>query len=447
MISKYIHKKDIYFKNVVSRLYTCQNSTQLISYNLQNSTTTILEDESAILFDLMHKNSEQKLLDFLFTYQISAEEFNEFLDELLESGSLNNASSISNKKTISNNTEITNQMKVFHELLLKNSFLYNLHLDITTKCNLHCIHCYHPFQEYEAKRELTLSEIQRIIDDAYDLGVFVVVISGGEPTLRSDFFDIINYISNKGMCIDLYTNALLIDHNFSSKLRGLNIRKISISLYSSQEKTHDKVTQHPGSCKLTKNAIDCLIQHGFNVELKTLLMQFNFDDYEITSSYAQNKECSFVTDISMTPLLNSDKRTLDFSLNKNHYTQLCQKKENPFTPIKNIVQPENAPCNAGRYSLYCDSDGLIYPCVSFRYFLGNLDSGLKKAWHSSTLQKWQSIKNSDFYDYKRYSFCEFCPEICAGIAQLENDDFHFCKKSDCYRAEVHEILLGKEVKK
>jgi radical SAM protein with 4Fe4S-binding SPASM domain len=448
LISYFIDNRDLYFKKVVSRLYVCNNSIQLISYNLLNNTTTILEDESATLFDLMYKNSEQELLNFLINNQITVSEFYEFIEELLQAGSLNDLNGNTNTISTGTNTitDDSSEIRMFHETLFDSGYLYNLHLDITKKCNLHCIHCYHPFDEYKTKAELSLSEIKHIIDDAYDLGVFVVVISGGEPTLRPDFFDILSYISDKGMCIDLYTNAVLINKNFSEKLASFNIRKISISLYSSYEPTHDKITQHPGSCESTKNAIDDLILKGFNVELKTLLMKPDFDDYQLTCAYAHSRKCSYITDISMTPLLNSDKKTLSLSIDEKDYIQLCQDNLSPFKPVENIVKPEKAPCNAGRYSLYCDSDGSIYPCVSFRKALGTINSGLKAAWNSNELQEWQNVKNKDFYDFGKYSFCKYCPEICAGIAQLENNDFHICRKSDCYRAKAHELLLRKEVK-
>lgn len=97
-----------------------------------------------------------------------------------------------------------------------------------------CIHCYHPFDEYTFSYNLTLNEIKKIIDEAFSLRVFRVTISGGEPFIRNDIYDILEYISDKGMIIDIFTNATLINDDVIKRLERYNIKEIGISFYSTR---------------------------------------------------------------------------------------------------------------------------------------------------------------------------------------------------------------------
>ncbi len=89
-------------------------------------------------------------------------------------------------------------------------------LELTERCNLGCLHCYinQPGSSQAAKaRELTLRQIQRLIDEITDAGCFYLLITGGEPLLRPDFRDIWRYAKKKGLLVTLFTNGTLIDVN------------------------------------------------------------------------------------------------------------------------------------------------------------------------------------------------------------------------------------------
>lgn len=446
MLVKFLNNRKMYFDKVIFKMYQCQSSSQLISYNLKLHSTTLLEDLSAELFELMAIGSLSQLEHFLNENDLQQEEFEEFLEELISESTLNNNLELLKNSTSGSENNSTD-LKDFHDKLYENGYLFNLHFDITKNCNLKCKHCYHPFEEYAYETELTLNNIKSIIDEAYNLGVFTVVISGGEPTTRPDFFDILAYITSKGMCIDLYTNAINIDASFSDKLKEYHIRKISISLYSTSARIHDYITQKSGSHTMTINAIEILTNHGFQVELKSLMMKCNFNDYKNLMNYANNMNCPLILDTTMTPQLNSNTKPLDLSLDYDQYLQLCNDPDSYYSTFKNHINPNDFPCNAGRFGLYCNSKGDFHPCVSFLLNLGNIHSGLKAAWEHKDLNKWRSIKNKDFDGYNKHSYCIFCPEICAGIAQLENGDHLKCEKSDCFKAKARAQTFGKEVMK
>lgn len=436
----FIENKEELFDKVVCRRYDCSDSIQLVTYNLKLHTIGYLENLSAELFEIMYCNNILELERFIKKNKLE-DEFSGFIDELIKEKVLNNGSNIIPQENPVNlsNVEDNQSITDFYEKLYENDYIFNLHIDITKKCNLRCKHCYHPFEEYSYENELDLWAIKKVVDEAYDMGVFCIILSGGEPLLRDDILEIIQYISFKGMCIDLFTNATLIDKEFINEIKKYNINNISISIYSDQEQTHDNITQVNGSYKKTKWAIEQLHNSGLQIELKAVMMQDNFEDYKSLDSYAKGIGCKLILDTSMTPKLNSDSTPIDLALSYEQYLSLCLDSESSYY-IKRTseMDPNERACNAGRFGLYCDSEGNYYPCVSFQMNLGSINTGLRNAWNNSNLKKWGLMKNKDYLGYNKHSYCKFCLEICAGIAQLENGDYTNCEKSDCYKARARQ---------
>lgn len=434
----FLETREELFDKVVYRTYKCNDSIQLVTYNLKLHTVAYLEDLSAELFELMHACTSFELEKFLKENELQ-DDFSGFVDELIQESVLNNNTRLKEKQVLINDGGDNHSVIDFYEKLYENGYLFNLHIDVTKRCNLRCKHCYHPFEEYSYEKEMDLLTIKSLIDEAYDMGVFIVILSGGEPLLRNDILQIIEYISSKGMCIDLFTNATLMDEEFINNISKYNINRVSISIYSNQEQIHDSITQVNGSHKKTIRAINQLSNNGLQVELKTIMMKENFEDYKSLDRYATNMGYKLILDTSMTPKLNSDDTPINLALSYEQYLNLCLDKDcsyyaNQVSPLN----PNEHSCNAGRYSLYCDSDGNYYPCVSFQMNLGNLSTGLKQAWNNNDLKTWRAMKNCDYDGYKKHSYCDFCLEICAGIAQLENGDYTKCEKSDCYKAKARE---------
>ncbi|OHW61269.1 antilisterial bacteriocin subtilosin biosynthesis protein AlbA [Andreesenia angusta] len=445
---EFIKNREYYFDRVIYRYYSCSDGAQMIINNLNNHTVTYLEDLSAMLFNILETSSYEEISLFLNENDISSMELVDFIDDLRESLTLNCfARGTSTENVESEESSSDSQVLDFHEKLFEEGYLFNFHMDITNECNIRCKHCYHPFEDYCINGCLSLGDIERIIDDIYDLGVFSITLSGGEPFMREDIYEVLKYISQKGMCIDLFTNATLLDDDSIGKLSEFNINKVSISLYSMEDKIHDGITQCKGSYRKTKEAIGKLKAKNINVELKAVLMKENFSGYKELLRFAKDNSYKMILDTSITPKLNSDLEPIGLSISEEQYRKLCLDKETNYYANNNKPLSPNEPsCKAGRYGLYCDSIGNVQPCISFKLDLGKV-SEIKRIWtRSEVLKKWLNIRNKDYWEYGKFTYCEYCLEICAGIAQLENFDFKKCEKSDCYKSKirerVHKILKG-----
>ena len=95
-------------------------------------------------------------------------------------------------------------------------------------------------------------------------------------------------------------------------------------------------------------------------------------------------------------------------------------------------------CSAGRYGLYCDHEGNIYPCVSYREYLGNYTEVINIWNNSNKLKVLRGRKFKQFTTFNKFSFCKYCYQICPGLSLCENNDSFKCYNSGCLVAEVIE---------
>ena len=105
--------------------------------------------------------------------------------------------------------------------------------NITSKCNLRCVHCYanvNSVSEFDTASSL--------IDDLSALKIPVLLMSGGEPLMHKNIYDIIKYAKSKGIQVSLSTNGTLIDEEVAGKLKELGVDYVGVSLDGIKE-THD----------------------------------------------------------------------------------------------------------------------------------------------------------------------------------------------------------------
>jgi len=168
--------------------------------------------------------------------------------------------------------------------------LYSFDLELTPRCNNNCTHCYInlPADDREAiKRELTFDELKPVIDEAVSLGALWCLLTGGEPLLREDFFDIYLYLKRKGLLVSLFTNGALITDKHIRLFEKYPPRDIEITVYGATEKTCEKVTRTPGSFRASMRGINMLLQSGINVRLKAMALRMNYNEMPFISEFCR----------------------------------------------------------------------------------------------------------------------------------------------------------------
>ena len=102
--------------------------------------------------------------------------------------------------------------------------------NVTRTCNLRCVHCYSDSHAQKYSGELTHEEAKRVIDDLVTFQVPAVLFSGGEPLVRPDLLELMEYAATSGLRVTLSTNGTLIDQPTAQRLHEIGLTYVGISL-------------------------------------------------------------------------------------------------------------------------------------------------------------------------------------------------------------------------
>lgn len=141
-------------------------------------------------------------------------------------------------------------------------------------CNQRCVHCYAAGQPHAEEKELTTEEWKRIIDICRGAGVTQVTFTGGEPTLRDDIFELIEYA--KWFITRLNTNGIRLTEEYCQKLRKASLDSLQITFYSADEAIHNRLVgaeRYADTVAGIKNALAA----GLNLSVNTPLCTLNRD--------------------------------------------------------------------------------------------------------------------------------------------------------------------------
>ncbi|MCB0994475.1 MAG: mycofactocin radical SAM maturase, partial [Acidimicrobiales bacterium] len=133
--------------------------------------------------------------------------------------------------------------------------------ELTYACNLECVHCLSSSGQRDP-RELDTAEAMAVIDEMHRLQVFYVNIGGGEPLVRRDFFDLVEYAVAHQVGVKFSTNGYLIDAAKARRLAGMDYVDIQLSLDGADAATNDPI-RGDGSHAAVLRAMDNLAEAGF----------------------------------------------------------------------------------------------------------------------------------------------------------------------------------------
>ncbi|BFH73146.1 radical SAM protein [Sulfurisphaera javensis] len=148
--------------------------------------------------------------------------------------------------------------------------------NLTYKCNLRCLHCYINASP-NGEEGLSTEEALKLVDQMTEIKIPLLIMSGGEPLMRKDFFEIAEYASKKGIKLALSTNGTLISEKVAEKLKEIGFMYIGISLDSPYPEFHDKFRGVKGAFEMAIKGIRNAINAGLNVGLRFTITSKNID--------------------------------------------------------------------------------------------------------------------------------------------------------------------------
>ncbi|MBR0192061.1 MAG: radical SAM protein [Thermoguttaceae bacterium] len=162
------------------------------------------------------------------------------------------------------------------ESLRKSPRLRWLFFEITNRCNLKCRHC---GSNCTAKGEaLTVEDVEATLRTIRGEKP-TICLTGGEPMLHPDFYEIAERVRALGFFWGMTTNATLIDDEATAKLKRAGLATVSVSL-DGLEKSHDALRQVPGSWRLALRGLKALQKAGFEPQVTTVLHRGNFGELD-----------------------------------------------------------------------------------------------------------------------------------------------------------------------
>jgi len=279
--------------------------------------------------------------------------------------------------------------------------------ELTLECNLRCWHCYQRGAKKPGFMDIALAE--RAMDELKELGCLVIGLTGGEPVLHPQFWDIAAMARSKGFAVSLSTNGTLIGVQEADRMSVLPFSSVQISVHGATAQVHERLTGVAGSFEAARRAVCLCQERGVPATVKCALMRHNAHEASALAAFCGQLNCQLAFDPALTPSLDG---ALDIEQARITKEQIAD--------IADLLMPDRPVgrgprrCSAGLSRLAISSDGTVYPCVTLRRPCGKLpETGLAAIWHQSpsllALREQDGVSSESCRKCSVAHFCSGCP--------------------------------------
>ena len=271
--------------------------------------------------------------------------------------------------------------------------------ELTYACNLQCVHCLSSSGQRD-ERELSTDEAKKILDDLRDLQVFYINIGGGEPMVRRDFFELLEYSVANGIGVKFSTNGAFIDEEKARRLAAMDYLDIQISLDGVDATTNDAV-RGEGSYDMAIRAMENLKAANFGqFKISVVVTRHNVSQLDQFKALADH----YGAQLRITRLRPAGRGADTWhelhptnAQQREIYNWLLKHGENVLTGDSFFhlnALGESLPglnmCGAGRVVCLIDPIGDVYACpfvIHDEFKAGNVrdEGGFAKVWKQSDL--------------------------------------------------------------
>ena len=290
--------------------------------------------------------------------------------------------------------------------------LKSISLDVTSRCNMNCNHCY--AKTFRDVKPIELDILKKALEELYEIGVFHYVLQGGEAITDSERLEaIINMIHPDETYINVASNGWGMTPDKIRWLKELKVDKISFSLDSGIEEEHD-ASRSRGSFKRVLEAIDDVIKEGLDVSFSIIITHNSLksDGFKKAYEFAKKKRIRMEAQIAE-PVGNWDGRK-DILITKEDAKFIKELDVNSpkTTDGRNMVKRDiyrgnEDYCPAGTEFMAMAPDGEFLPCNFLQFSLGNIkgksikemrDALLTSKWFNKKYRHCLVGENEEFID-------------------------------------------------
>ncbi|HDL10038.1 MAG TPA: radical SAM protein [Candidatus Omnitrophica bacterium] len=347
------------------------------------------------------------------------------------------------------------------------SWIHSLHPDvcvweITLACNMRCLHCGSSASPLTKRPdELSTQEAINVVKQLKEIKTRKVVLSGGEPFLRKDWFIIAQAIAEMGMTPAFVSNGFLIDEEIAKKMKRINRPDLHIGLsIDGNERVHDYIRQTKGSFKKVTEALQILRDYGINVSVITQVNKLNFKQLPYIRDHIF-KYGIYAWQIQLATPFGRMAENPKLLLTPREYLELVKfivehrrimgnmvigaDDIGYYTELEPYLRPQKEwhGCQAGLRNIGITSNGGVTGCLSLQapqYIEANLrEKNLKDIWYDPDFASY----NRNFKENDLKGYCRECPHRLKCRAGCKNTAISFTGSIYENYYCVFRIMLGK----
>ncbi|MGZ8889614.1 MAG: radical SAM protein, partial [Halobacteriota archaeon] len=310
--------------------------------------------------------------------------------------------------------------------------------EMTTACNLRCIHC-HASGGKPAADELTTEEAKHLLDQLAEVPEFrMMAFTGGEPLVRQDLFELLAYSQALGFTNTLATNATLIDDDVARRLRRFGVVIAAVSLDGFTAEQHDMVRGIAGSFEAALEGMRALRRAGIVLHVNITAMEYNVEQLVDLMRLVDELGAGILLMYQLVPVgrgCDIHQAALDDGANERLIRFMAEAQRTTRAIMEPVAGPQYWPfllqragissgpllrlaetvfhgCSAGRGFVYIKPDGDVWPCPFIEMSCGNVrELPFRRIWKQSPV--FEDLRHRETRLKGRCGECEY-RRLCGG---------------------------------
>ncbi|MHB8111389.1 MAG: radical SAM protein [Syntrophorhabdaceae bacterium] len=274
--------------------------------------------------------------------------------------------------------------------------------ELTRNCNLSCVHCRASADKGPHTGELSTEECRTIIDNILTFSSPTVILTGGEPLLRPDIFEIIEYGREKGLRLVIAVNGTLVTQEVARRMKDSGIQRVSLSIDGKDPLGHDEFRKVAGAFDAVIGASEIFRRINLPFQVNTTVTSLNVQD--IDGVYSLTKSLGAVAwHIFLLVPVGRGKGLKGKELSAKHYEDVLHhlrdiEKRNELEikvtcaphyyriVVEDGDKPKSAGCLAGKSFMFISHTGIAQPCGYLELPSGDVrKDGLRHVWENSAV--------------------------------------------------------------
>ncbi len=331
-----------------------------------------------------------------------------------------------------------------------NYSLSRVHVDVSSRCNENCVHCYIPPRDKMGI--MTMDMFDKVLAQCISMKVLNITLSGGEPMLNPFLSSFIRKCTENNFSINILSNLTYLTDELLEIIVSNPLISVQTSLYAMQEDIHDGITRTKGSFQKTIKAIQKLYSSNVPLQINCPIMKQNLYFYNDVVNFATSLNVEVSYDYSLFGCYDSSKVNIGCRISKSDVVEILKKRYSDRNNLMEAVQhtdkdvnAESAICPICKSSLCISNIGDVYPCEGLqRVKLGNINvQTLEYIWEKSSQVNY--LRNLKYNDFRKCSECGIRAYCTSCLIMNANDsmasDFMEVSPYLCELAQAKKMIL------